>query len=143
MYTAILPPHGPYRIQYPSMFDEHINSLRGEKDVVIEIKVARLRKPRSVFQNAYYWGVLVECIRLKFLDMGFNVNKDETHEHLKSKFLSEDKVDEKTGEVFKFVKKSSELSKVEFMAYLEEVKMWAATTLDTYIPDPNEQLEID
>jgi hypothetical protein len=42
----------------------------------------------------------------------------------------------------KIPRKTSELATGEFMEYLEHVKQFAAETLDLYIPDPNEQLEI-
>jgi len=44
--------------------------------------------------------------------------------------------------VMKIPRKTSELATEEFMEYIEHVKQFAAETLDIYIPDPNEQLEI-
>lgn len=113
-----------------------------EKDLAVTVEVKVKRRFRSEMQNAYYWGVVVAMIADRLRELGHDVDRDLAHEFLKGRFLYSELTDPNTGEVMKIPRKTSELATGEFMDYLEHVKQFAAETLDLYIPDPNEQLEI-
>ena len=113
-----------------------------EKDYDVTIEVKPMKRYRSNFQNAYYWGIVVAMISERLRELGHDVDRDLTHEFLKGRFLFTELLDPSTGEVMRIPKKTSELTTAEFMDYMEYVKQFAAETLDIYIPDPNEQLEI-
>lgn len=83
-------------------------------------------KPRSLNENDYYWGVVVQLISDA---TGFT--SQEVHEALKWKFLRIVK-----GKL-ESVRSTSGLSTVEFERFLSEVRMFAAEELDCFIPEPN------
>jgi len=96
---------------------------------LLEVTVRKPKKHRSLEQNNFYWGVVVELLKEV---VGFN--KDEMHDALREKFLSETVEGKKTSVVR--IRSTTELSTVEFMDYIAEIQKWAAEYLDCYIPDP-------
>lgn len=141
-HNAVITPQGALRIYNRPLFEEEVRAMSREKDLAVTIEVKLKKRVRSDVQNAYYWGVVVAMISERLRELGHEVDRDLTHEFLKGRFLYSELTDPSTGEVMRIPKKTSELATSEFMDYLEHVKQFAAETLDIYIPDPNEQLEI-
>lgn len=141
-HNAVITPQGALRIYNRPLFEEEVRAMSREKDLAVTVEVKVKRNVRSDVQNAYYWGVVVAMIVERLRELGHDVDRDLTHEFLKGRFLYSELTDPNTGEVMKIPRKTSELATGEFMDYLEHVKQFAAETLDLYIPDPNEQLEI-
>jgi hypothetical protein len=89
----------------------------------------------------YYFGVVVELYRGAFRNLGHNLTKDETHEFIKTLCPSmTSEIVLPTGEVktryLSIADKS--FTNTHFLAYIEELKQWAAEELDLIIPDPND-----
>src|ERR1051326_6820033 len=69
------------------------------------------RKRRSLPQNAYYWGVVVDMVKDGLIDAGYRgIFPDDAHELMKSKFLKKQVVSEETGEVLEFYRSTTELT---------------------------------
>ena len=141
-YNAVITPQGSLRIKNRHLFDEEVRSMSREKDYEVTVEVKPRKRYRSTIQNAYYWGIVVAMISERLRELGHDVDRDLTHEFLKGRFLFTELLDPSTGEMMRIPKKTSELTTSEFMDYLEYVKQFAAETLDIYVPDPNEQLEL-
>ena len=141
-HNGVITPQGALRIYNRPLFEEEVRAMSRDKDlaVTVEVKVKKYRRSNEF--NNYYWGVVVAMIVERLRELGHDVDRDLTHEFLKGRFLYSELTDPSTGEVMKIPRKTSELATGEFMDYLEHVKQFAAETLDIYIPDPNEQLEI-
>lgn len=141
-HNAIITTQGSLRISNRPLFEEDIRSMSRDKDYPVTIEV----KPRKVYRtlpmNSYYWGVVIAMIVDRLRELGHDIDRDLTHEFLKGRFLYSELTDPNTGEVMKIPRKTSELATEEFIEYMEHVKQFAAETLDIYIPDPNEQLQI-
>ena len=73
---------------------------------------------RSNKQNRYYW----KCIVMP-LCQHTGYHKFEMHEILTHRFIPD---------------RSKELDTKEFTNYCEEVRIWASTELDVFLPLPNE-----
>ena len=107
------------------------------------VTVSRYRKPRSDRENRYYWGVII-----KMLAEEFGSNKDGVeasdwwHEFLKTKFLKEIRYKKFKNKQLRLVrvKSTTELSTVEAEKYYEDIRRWAATELQFYLPLPGETL---
>ena len=142
-HNGVITPQGALRIHNRPLFEEEVRAMSREKDlaVTIEVKVKKYRRSNEF--NNYYWGVVVAMIVERLRELGHDVDRDLTHEFLKGRFLYSELTYPSTGEVLKIPRKTSELATEEFKDYLEHVKQFAAETLDLYIPDPNEQLEIE
>jgi len=141
-HNAVITPQGALRIYNRPLFEEEVRAMSRETDLAVTIEVKLKKRVRSDVQNAYYWGVVVAMISQRLRELGHDVDRDLTHEFLKGRFLYTEFTDPTSGEVMKIPRKTSELATEEFMEYVEHVKQFAAETLDIYIPDPNEQLEI-
>lgn len=106
-----------------------------------ELKITK-RSKRSLNQNRYYWGICVKMVHDGLKDLGHEVTLEETHDFLKAKFNYNEIVNESTGEVVSIPKSTTELSKTDFMEYIEKIQRFAAEFLNVVIPDPNTQLSI-
>jgi len=116
-------------------FMRYVHDLEGMRVVATMTKFRQL-KPRSGQQNDYYWGVEIEVLRE---ELGYT--KDEMHEILKYKFLSKEKVTTtKKGRkvAFRVIQSTTELTTAEFESLMSEIRTWASTDLNIYIPEPNE-----
>ena len=65
------------------------------------------------------------------------------HEIMKYKFLLSEAVNEKTGEIYKYVKSTTELTTIEMMDYMTSIQKFASEDLQIVLPEPNEQLTIE
>lgn len=118
---------------------ECVSSGVVEFDVTIEKK----KKHRSVYQNRYYFGVVVALIRERFIELGNDVNIEETHDYLKHEFNYKEFVNEKTAEIIRIPKSTANLTTSEFMDYIDKIQKFASEILDIYIPEPNSQISFD
>jgi hypothetical protein len=127
---------GVLSITGKSRLNEDLKSL-DDAEVIIIIKK---RGKRSHPQNRYYWGVVVQEIRLEFRKRGIRATSEEVHEALKLKFNSVKTYDENTGEMLlELGGTTTEMNKSEFCEYLEKVIEWCNNSLDIYIPEAGSQ----
>lgn len=90
-----------------------------------------LIKKRSNNENSYYWGVVIDAIATE------TGNEPETiHQALKIKFLLNRM--QCNGMLIATTKSTTELTTIEFEAYLDKVRLWASEFLHIEIPLPNE-----
>ncbi len=101
-----------------------IRSMNGKK-LVITFK--EMKKRRSLSQNAYMFGYVIPPIVQMFRDAGNYVDSDDVHAFLKQHVgkLSQVIVTP-DGEVLRSLGSTAKLSTMEFEAYLEQVRAWAA-----------------
>jgi len=105
------------------LFEAHLNKLRGK---FIRLILEPRKTKRSNNQNRYYWGVVVAMLAE---EIGYT--RDQMHDALRLKFL-------RVEADLEYTRSTTELSTKEFEAYLDDVRIWAATDLGTVIPLPNE-----
>lgn len=117
------------------------NFLISLKDGRHLIEASEVNK-RSNNQNNYYWLMLTEYVQPALYEQGWGhiKNKEAAHEFVADLFLKVKEVNTQTGEMKERVRSTTELSKTEFNAYLEEIWQWAAEYLSINIPSPNQQL---
>lgn len=124
--------NGVLKLRNRKQLSEELKQFEG-KD--LEITFERKRSKRSDNQNRYWWF----CMEILGKELGYR--KDEMHEICKFMFLKAEKVDEKTGEIFQYLRSSTELTKIEFADMTSNLIQWAAEH-GTVLPLPNEQLTI-
>lgn len=118
-----------------------IKSFEG-KDVTITIQLKR--KTRSNPQNAYYWGVIVECWKHLLKEtQGEIYSKEETHEFLKVNFNYQEVVNEQTGVVLRTVKSTTANSTTEMEEYHLRCRQAAEQLFGFNIPEPNEIITLN
>lgn len=102
------------------------------------------RKVRSLKQNAFYWGVVVEMVRDGLRDAGFEgvKSKEDAHEVMKALFLKRSVVNVNTGELVMIHGSTADLLTQQFNEYINQVLQWAAEYLGIVIPLPDEIVNV-
>jgi hypothetical protein len=108
----------------PGETDRMTNAVKGLEGKLIELKLGKLKKIRSMSQNRYYWGVVIALFAEHV-----GLDAEEMHAALKMKFL------QKHDGPMETVRSTTDLSTEEFQEYLEKCKQLAAE-MGVEIPDP-------
>jgi hypothetical protein len=105
-------------------------------DQTVTIDVKRKRAKRSLSQNAFFhsWCTLLAE------HLGYSL--DEMKEIIKFKFLKVEEINDMTGEIVTYTRKTSELNKMQFADFCTEVQQWTENKLGMRLPLPNENWEI-
>jgi hypothetical protein len=111
----------------------------GRYQVTIESK-----NNRSNDQNAYLHGVVIPLVFEGLRDAGFDDVRDKEDAKLviKTIFLTRKIHSPENGDTIPIIRKTSELTTIEMMQFIDDVIKWAAEYLNVQIPLPNEQIEI-
>lgn len=139
VYIGNVDESGMLKIVHRSEFDRDMSMFAGKR---LRIAIRPVKKTRSIKQNRYYWGCVLNFVLQGLWDAGYpkhEVDIDTVHEFLKSKFLKKDLVSEDTGEVINVTRDTKGLSTSEFMDYIADIQQWAAEFLSIVIPDPEQQ----
>jgi hypothetical protein len=107
----------------------------------IKIRIERAGSRRSHPQLNYYFGVVVEEIRLALLQLGHQMTKEETHDFLKGKFNAV-QIANSQGEAIEVPGSTATMTKTEFGEYIDKIIQFAAEYLNIQIPLPGEKLEM-
>ena len=118
-----------------------INQFSGKR---IIFTVERKYNKRSNDQSRFFHGVILPILSEALIEAGYNEAKsmEWTKDFVKYHCLIKEYVNNKTGEITKSIGKTSELTTTEFMELIATVQQWAMENLNCYLPDPNEQIEI-
>lgn len=106
------------------------------------LEIAQYNK-RSDPQNRYYFGIVIPLVREGIKHLGHQLTKEETHDFLKSRFHSQEIVNEDTGEVIHIPRSTTIMNKEAFSNYIAEIQRFAAEFLNVVIPDPGQQMMIN
>lgn len=112
------------------------NVLKTLKPAEYTVEIKRVRAGRSDPQRRYYFGVICAVLSQ---ELGYT--KDEIHEVIKVKFCPKDAV-LPTGEVITIPGSTKDWDIADSQEKHEEIRRWALTDLEIYIPEPNEFIEI-
>lgn len=107
----------------------------------ILVKFERRGAKRSLPQNRYYHGIVVQSVMLGLREIGYSLSHDETHYFLKQKF-NPVQVPNKDGLAIELPGTTTELNKIEFGEYIERIAQWAAEYLSIEIPAANADLKM-
>ena len=106
---------------------------------------SKAKNVRSLPQNAFYWAVCVPMIKDGLRDMGYDEikNDNQAHEILKARFLKKTVGNPETSMTLETIRSTTELTKLEFCEYIEEIQKFGSEFLGIMIPNPGESVEID
>jgi hypothetical protein len=119
---------GKVLLDNPNRYLVQLSKLEGQR---VEVVLRKQRAARSNNQNSYMWGVVYEIISEH---LGYST--EEIHEIMKYKFLRATMGG--GGKVYELVKSTAKLNTAEMETYLENIRRFAATELNCFIPLPNE-----
>jgi len=113
---------------FNDLFKFYLSTL--EKKLV-ECIIKPIHKRRSLSQNRYYWGVVLQII-----SEVTEHTPEELHEVFKEKFLNKIEV---MGTLIP--ESTTRISKKEFSEYIDRIRQWALDFLGIQIPAPNEAVD--
>ena len=119
---------GKLKVDNPTQFMIYLAILEGNR---FQLEIHREKHARTLSQNAYYWGVIIEL-----LGQHFGYEPDEMHEALKFKFLRKHEDSDLVT-----VGSTAKLDTVQFSEYIEKIMEWASKEYGIYIPVPGEYFE--
>lgn len=132
--------NGELKISYKKQF---LESLKSFKDGRIILTVKRLYNKRSLPQNNYYWGVIINEFKKGWFDtQGERISTDDAHEILKRECNYKEITNEETGEILKIGISTRTKTTVEYEEYLEDCRKFVYNWFGIDVPLPNEQVEI-
>ena len=106
----------------------------------IEIIFKRKYKQRSVPQNSFYWGIILEFFQGLFLEAWGEIkSKEEIHEILKFTCNYEEKINPATGEIIRIAKSTTELTTSAWMDYELQLNQFALDYFNAVLPKPDQQ----
>lgn len=118
---------GKLALDRPDRYLVQLSALNGKK---VELILRKRRSQRSLRQNSFYWGVVIEI-----LSEHFGYEPEEMHEALKFRFL---KIRNDVSPNLVSVKSTTRLSTDEFKDYVNRIVRWAAQEYSVFIPDPGQ-----
>lgn len=110
------------------------------KSFTLSVKVNR--RNRSNPQNSYYWGVVVPTVRRAMNAYGNDFSTEETHEFLKAEFNWKE-IEVSEGYYLKVPVSTTALNTLDFMEYVDKIKLFAAEMFSVTIPEPGEQITMN
>jgi hypothetical protein len=137
--TLSIDEKGAAKMLERAFFAQFCHDHKGRKCSIVVKPLSRKSDPL----RRYYFGVVVAMYQQTFRRLGHNLTKDDTHEFIKSLCPSmKREMIMPTGEVVTRWQSISDksFSNTDFLVYIEELKQWAAESLDLIIPDPNDFL---
>lgn len=118
--------------------------IRKHEGYFIDVTIKRKQKRRSIPENRYYFGVVIQIWKdLIYEEWGETWSSEQTHEFLKSHCNFKEIVNQNTGEIIKIPLSTAELKTFEFEEYLEKCRRLAYEFFNVQIPLPNEQLTLE
>lgn len=105
-----------WKIENPQKLSEYIKS----RDKGLYSVIVKKHWTRSLAQNSYYWGVVLQLIEEET-----GQDKKELHYYFKHKFIDDNEFPS-----------SAELNKNEFSEYVDRIRDFASMELWIYIPEP-------
>ncbi len=120
-----------------------VKSFAG-KDIIMTIR--ERTKDMSKNQRGYWYAVVVKMIHAHFRESGYHYTLKQVDKMLVDMFFYEEHVNENTGTVFRIplsMEIDGGITTKMFNEKKEEIQQWSASELDLYLPDPNEQINID
>jgi len=104
-----------------------------------EISIVPRRATITTEQRGYYFGVVLECVRLGIKEAwGEDTTIDECHIGMKAMFLSKPIVNRETGEVQMMTSASiAGLDVMQMAEYIDKIIKFAAEMLNVPVPPPD------
>jgi hypothetical protein len=103
------------------------------------IKFEKRGSKRSLPQNRYYHGVVVQMVCQGLREIGYSLSHDETHFFLKQKFNSV-QIPGSGGLVIEVPGTTTQMNKTEFAEYIDRIAQFAVEYLNVVIPPANADL---
>lgn len=114
--------------------------LVGMSNGKYQFTIKKVRKPRTLDQNAWLWGCIYPMMLDGLIDAGWEFTDiEQVHEFFKSQFTVDKVINKYTGEIIEFPSSTSKMDTVVFTTYCEKLREYSNEYLNIDIPDPNKE----
>jgi len=127
----------------PSVTQGILKVLEGHEGGKVIITVEKLSTKRSLSQNNYL-HLLFTIFKDALNELGNDFTMLKVKELCKFKFALKDEINEDTGEcIGQYIQHTSDMTKMEMVAFVENIIRWAADSFHIELPYPGEELELN
>ena len=120
------------------------NALQKFENKRVKITIEKLKSKRSLNQNAFYHGYFILSQKDCFLERWGEIYlPHQIHTWNCANIWCNEKVDTKTGEIYKMPDSSTKPTKSEFEERLEMCRQFFRKNFDWELPYPNENFELN
>jgi hypothetical protein len=104
---------------------EALKEFEGKR---VEITIQEEKKTRSLKQNSYYWGVVVNLVKGLFEEHGASLSEEEVHEYIKQEVLKipQKRVDLPNSTYIFIPGTTTKLSKYQWEMEMEKIRAFFA-----------------
>lgn len=140
-YIAVKEKERPFRVVSAENFKKELGMLPAGR---YQITVEKARKKKSNQQLAYYYAGVLPIVLRALNDAGWEfTDTDQVDEYLKSMFASTDIVNRDTAEIMTIPALKRDMSTTEMMTFINAIRDWCSEYLNTYVPEPAEQITME
>ena len=130
----------PFRVISSENFKKELNEIPEGK---YRIRVTKYQKDKSCPQLGYYYACVLPMSWTLLTDAGWEFSSlDEVDIFWKSKFANKEIVNRNTGEVIEVPALKRHMTTVEMMTFVDAVRNYCAEYLGGYIPEPEQQIQM-
>ena len=130
-----------FRIVNTADFNRELLKLKPGR---YQITIERYRRKKSHSQLGYLYGVVYPLSQKFLLDAGWELATiDAVDAFWKSRFAEQEIVNRHTGEVMMIPGLKRDFTTTDMMGYIEAIRNYCSEYLGGYIPEPEQQTEID
>lgn len=129
-----------FRVVNGKLFRDECNKLApGRYRMTIE----KMRKNKSLPQLGYYYACVLPLFMQHLIKAGYEfTNIDQVDAFAKSRFASQPIINKHTGEVIEIPGLKREMTTLEMSTFTNAIRDWDAEYLGGYIPEPENQIEM-
>lgn len=129
-----------FRVVNRALLDQELMGLpKGRYRLLIEKK----RNNKSNAQLGYLYSCIYPFVLKALNDLGWEfTNLDQVDAECKKRFANQEILNRHTGEIMLIPALKRNMTTTEFATYVNAIRDWASEDLNSYIPEPNEQIEM-
>lgn len=131
---------GKLKIHNKEVFQQAISDIGFVNHVHLKLEYGN---KRTLDQNSYLFGGIIEPIRVRLRQDGWNFSSYQCYKYLENRFSKVEMVNENTSEVITAVKPFKELTTEEWdEIVMVDIRQWAQMDLGIYCKMPHEYYEM-
>lgn len=107
------------------------------------LRIDKSRRKKTNEQLGYYYACVLPYFLKAANEAGWEfVNIEELDLYLKTHFANKELINTQTGEILSIPALKRDMTTIEFMTFVDQVRGYASEFLGAYIPEPGEQIQM-
>jgi hypothetical protein len=141
LHIAIKEDNKPLRVVNRALLDQELTELPQGR---YRLSVEKLRKNKSNPQLGYYFACVIPLSWKLLLEAGWEfTSEEEVDIFWKDLYANKEIINRNTGEVMSIPALKRDMTTTDFMAFVDAVRNHCSEFLGGYIPEPEQQTQIE